>query len=97
LSLIGQSENCRLCHQKDDPHRGSLDSCEECHSQIFWNAIRFNHFKTGFPLIGPHEGVPCHQCHKIGIYRGLGKSCSNCHGQQQMSHPDSRFEMFLKK
>ncbi|MCP4408623.1 MAG: hypothetical protein GY807_12830, partial [Gammaproteobacteria bacterium] len=39
----------------------------------------FDHFSTGFPLTGAHDGVTCEDCHIKGIFKGTPKSCNACH------------------
>ena len=39
----------------------------------------FNHDKTGFELVGPHERLSCDSCHIRGIFKGIPKQCEACH------------------
>jgi len=39
----------------------------------------FNHDKTGFELVGPHERISCDSCHIRGIFKGTPKRCEACH------------------
>ena len=39
----------------------------------------FNHDKTGFELVGPHERLSCDSCHIRGIFKGIPKKCEICH------------------
>ncbi|MEI8299048.1 MAG: hypothetical protein WCH32_13590 [Pseudomonadota bacterium] len=39
----------------------------------------FDHFTTGFDLIGQHKSVPCESCHVGGIFKGTPKDCFSCH------------------
>lgn len=39
----------------------------------------FNHDKTGFELVGPHERLTCDSCHIRGIFKGIPKQCESCH------------------
>jgi len=41
----------------------------------------FDHFRTGFPLVGAHERVKCIECHMLDVFRGTPKRCSACHIQ----------------
>lgn len=77
--LGGMSDNCLLCHQKDDIHKGSLPDCSECHGQNFWEVPNFKHSLSGFPIIGSHRALSCGDCHKRGIYRGTPDQCIDCH------------------
>jgi hypothetical protein len=40
----------------------------------------FDHIRTGFPLTGAHERVPCESCHARGIFEGTPTRCASCHG-----------------
>lgn len=58
------STACSECHR--DPHRGRtarFGACETCHATAAWNAVRFDHARTGFPLVGGHARTPCRSCH----------------------------------
>src|SRR5437763_241334 len=37
--------------------------CAPCHVVGSWSTVKFNHEKTGFPLLGAHEKVSCKGCH----------------------------------
>lgn len=39
----------------------------------------FDHDKTGFELVGPHERISCDSCHIRGIFKGIPKRCESCH------------------
>ena len=39
----------------------------------------FDHFTTGFPLIGRHEFIECSDCHIAGQFTGTPMECSLCH------------------
>jgi hypothetical protein len=39
----------------------------------------FDHYSTGFELIGQHELVPCEGCHVGGIFKGTPHDCASCH------------------
>ncbi|RME15079.1 MAG: hypothetical protein D6797_07435 [Bdellovibrio sp.] len=78
-NLGGLSQECILCHQKDDVHSGSLPNCGECHKQSFWESTSFRHSMTNFPLRGSHRTLDCFQCHSRGIYEGVGSDCIDCH------------------
>lgn len=80
---------CAGCHT--DRHRGILGStCESCHSvQAFTPVEGFEHGRTGFALVGRHDGVACASCHQgeLGqrLREGRGSACSTCHSA---SHAD---------
>jgi hypothetical protein len=42
-------------------------------------SLEFDHFRTGFPLTGSHERVPCEACHTGGVFEGTPSSCGVCH------------------
>jgi hypothetical protein len=39
----------------------------------------FDHFTTGFPLIGRHEFIDCADCHVAGQFKGTPMECGLCH------------------
>ncbi len=39
----------------------------------------FDHFSTGFPLIGRHEFIDCAECHIAGQFKGTPMECGFCH------------------
>ena len=56
----------------------------------------FDHFSTGFPLVGSHFGVDCESCHQGGRFKGTPDECGACHdgsirrrqvGQPHRHHP----------
>lgn len=77
--LTGTSEQCILCHQKDDVHNGALPNCGDCHLQEVWEHSKFKHSMTFFPLRGIHRTLQCEDCHRSGVYRGLPGQCIDCH------------------
>jgi hypothetical protein len=42
-------------------------------------ASTFDHFSTGFELLGQHREVPCADCHIGGIFKGTPTACVACH------------------
>ena len=40
---------------------------------------RFDHFSTGFPLVGGHAATPCESCHSGGRFEALPQDCASCH------------------
>ncbi|WP_284052291.1 hypothetical protein [Stakelama marina] len=38
-----------------------------------------DHYRTGFPLEGGHERVPCESCHRNGVFKGTPRRCEDCH------------------
>lgn len=43
------------------------------------SATGFDHFTTGFPLIGRHEFIDCADCHIAGQFKGTPMECGLCH------------------
>lgn len=39
----------------------------------------FDHYTTGFELVGLHRSVACESCHVGGIFKGTPKDCFTCH------------------
>lgn len=86
------STRCRDCH--GDPHGGALeryagtDGCVACHDLGSWDAIRFDHDRSDFPLTGRHVQVGCRKCHPRIVLQGrrdqmllndLPVTCKGCH------------------
>jgi hypothetical protein len=88
--------NCSDCHA--DPHKGEFKpGCDSCHSTTTWKkssfSARFDHSKTGFPLLGKHAEVDCVACHggedfKKPLPHDL---CADCH------KPDPHGGQFAKR
>lgn len=98
-ALAGQSENCAGCHQDDDPHGGttaSVGSCATCHGQTLWEAPRFHHSSTRFPLRGAHRLLSCTECHAGGRFGGTPSDCRDCHAADAAAvrSPDHRLPAF---
>ena len=71
---------CGECHEKDDPHAGTLETCETCHNEAGWNeGIRFDHEFTQFPLLGMHKLANCAQCHLSLDFHQADDLCVDCH------------------
>jgi hypothetical protein len=77
----GTPKLCVSCHAPDDVHRGERGSnCGECHTQTSWTTAKFDHAKTGFPLLGVHNRIDCQGCHTTGNFKDkLPKDCIGCH------------------
>ncbi len=72
--------NCTDCHH--DPHRGSLGAnCASCHATDSWRTERFDHARTGYPLLGLHASVKCASCHvqPATRVRLAFATCADCH------------------
>jgi Cytochrome c7 and related cytochrome c len=39
----------------------------------------FDHYTTGFELVGQHRSVACESCHVGGVFKGTPKDCFTCH------------------
>lgn len=74
---------CKVCHVKDDAHKGRLgDKCETCHNPNGWGIWLFDHDKqTDYPLEGSHEGLSCEACHRRESQDSLklDRQCISCH------------------
>jgi hypothetical protein len=72
---------CADCHRKDDKHKGSLgQDCVRCHSERGWKeAVRFEHDRTSFPLLGRHGKTACKDCHNSLVYKEAPSTCIGCH------------------
>src|SRR5512135_2822353 len=50
------------------PHGTLSIPCEDCHTSTSWTeasgAMKFDHRRTRFPLLGQHAQVACKQCHQ---------------------------------
>jgi hypothetical protein len=88
----GTPTKCSGCHA--DNHVGQFHTatqqaeCDVCHNITKWRVAAFDHSRTGFPLIGVHDQVPCRDCHKnnrevngrlVLFYKPTPKECSDCH------------------
>ena len=73
--------SCIGCHKKDEPHKGRLgERCDSCHEVVRWLTQKpFDHTKTSFPLVGSHKTVVCSACHTGQQWKGIGKTCADCH------------------
>lgn len=72
---------CSACHVKDDRHKGSLGKdCQNCHSERGWKeALRFDHDRSNFPLLGRHAKTACKSCHQSAVFREAPSACVACH------------------
>ena len=87
----GLPSNCYSCHTADyagtttPPHQASGigTDCATCHSasSATWGG-KFDHSTTAFPLNGSHAAVPCLQCHKNNVFKGLPATCYSCHSSE---------------
>ena len=76
--------DCTSCHS--DPHQGSFrQPCQACHNPASWKPLQltasFNHATTDYPLMGKHEALTCHACHKTSNFktRIAHGRCADCH------------------
>lgn len=78
---------CNQCHV--DPHLNQFGSlnCSDCHGENSWNPTRFDHSRTGFPLVGKHRQSQCGECHKSRVYRNTSNACIGCHAGQYSAAP----------
>mgnify|MGYP003880843823 CR=1 FL=1 len=72
---------CIACHRREDKHEGQLGTqCADCHNARGWKeAVRFDHARTRFPLVGLHLKVPCAKCHATPRYKDAKSDCYSCH------------------
>lgn len=74
---------CVACHRKDDKHEGTLGkACADCHTDVNWKAMRFDHGRTRFTLRDGHAVPPlkCSSCHRdLRSYRPTAMACVSCH------------------
>lgn len=72
---------CMTCHV--DSHQGALSpECAECHEPEDWQASRFEHELTAFPLWGAHDATDCVQCHpneETWQIASQPQMCFDCH------------------
>lgn len=82
---------CTGCHS--NPHGKSIlpminkpgnNSCQFCHNDASWQAVRFDHSQTKFVLSGRHKKIACVKCHlptardKV-LFNTDKKVCADCH------------------
>jgi len=73
-------EDCWGCHERIDPHGGTLLECDECHGQqSFAEDLTFHHDLARFALVGLHRNASCEQCHDGLIFAPLDSGCVDCH------------------
>lgn len=91
LQFTGLGTECNDCH--DNIHKDIIsekyypeESCTQCHNNIRWTNIKFDHELTGYKLEGAHEKVQCKDCHfsKTGDiqtqhFKTLTGNCTECH------------------
>ena len=74
--------DCWSCHEDDDVHKRKFGTeCKECHNVRNWLAWDFDHGKTDFKLVSPHDDVGCYECHRRPM-RGevlTTNTCGSCH------------------
>lgn len=69
------------CHQ-DRLHKGTLGpECLRCHDGGKWAAIKFDHDKSDYPLVGRHREAKCEGCHPQKAFKPRPRLCgdSQCH------------------
>lgn len=75
---------CYQCHKKEDPHKGNLTACDQCHLPADWKKAKFDHSKTKYPLTGKHQEVECRKCHEGERYKGVPSECIACHKKEDV-------------
>jgi hypothetical protein len=53
--------------------------CAACHVETSWSQVRFDHDRTGYPLVGAHAKVTCAACHQHGFRARVPETCAGCH------------------
>lgn len=89
LTFVNRGSECQDCHLSrfmattNPPHEASgfPRDCAQCHAITVWNAARYNHNNTAFPLTGRHRAISCASCHAGGVYTGAPTTCVGCHQQ----------------
>ena len=87
-TYLGLNTSCLSCH--DDYHQKTLAAdCASCHDfEAFKPAVKFDHNKAKYKLLGKHTEVECSKCHKIEDQSGKKyqqftglefTNCANCH------------------
>ncbi len=72
--------DCVGCHREDDPHGDAMsDDCSSCHDEVRWQAGKFDHAKTDYPLTGAHREAGCDGCHAGQRFEGTPTTCISCH------------------
>lgn len=88
----GLSTACYGCHAKDyqaavdPPHAayGMSRSCEHCHTDAAWAALRSRWHDTRFRISGgAHSGFDCGDCHFANAVPPANFTCIACHGEQE--------------
>jgi hypothetical protein len=78
-------EDCWGCHERDDPHGGTLLECDDCHGDVsFSTDLRFHHDLARFALVGLHRSVSCEQCHDSLVFAPQDSDCVNCHKDEDV-------------
>ncbi len=88
--LVDDQNDCVGCHQAayDSVHAASgiPTSCNECHSEIAWDSVTFDHalVSGGFELLGRHQEIECTSCHDdvngAPLFEGANQDeCFTCH------------------
>ncbi len=104
--FAGTPKTCDGCHldafnKAANPNHvaaGFPKDCLVCHTSVQWKGAVFDHSKTQFALTGAHTALQCAQCHVVGRFAGLGKSCDVCHTDafNKTSNPNHAAAGFAK-
>ncbi len=71
-----QTQQCQSCHRE---HEG-VDAVT-----LAFELTPFDHNRTDFALVGPHEGLDCASCHMPGeAHRAAPSTCVGCHQQDDV-------------
>jgi hypothetical protein len=69
----------RATPTKPTPSSAPETRCAPCHIVGGWGLVKFNHDKTGFPLLGAHQVVACKSCHPKDFRQRVPDTCRGCH------------------
>jgi hypothetical protein len=98
-------EKCSDCHE--DIHKNYISEkyypdskCENCHNEMQWSAIEFDHNTTDYNLKGAHEKPSCRDCHfheseegkYIQRFSNLGHKCTECHDDIHQNQFNEKYE-----
>jgi hypothetical protein len=82
-------KTCVGCHAADDRHGGRFGTdCAQCHDEARWKNAHYDHAGAGhFPLLGAHEKLECHACHKVAAKTArVATACIGCHRSDDVHH-----------
>ncbi len=79
---------CIACHRKLDNekgHKGQLGTrCNDCHDEVKWKGVIYDHNKSRFPLTGKHPLAECKKCHLTPAFKDAKRACAACHEKEDV-------------